>query len=147
MRHAQPVLLTQQTCLQQLLHTCNLFHVLDLSCAAAENRAKQSSDCHEFSIADLLFSSKSKICNPNAPEGKQVCTTSDALACMQAKEEGTGVYTKAGTWCFNEEERDQVERAADADEKWAASLEGKEEWIQKPSQPPGLLRSGQFYPS
>lgn len=31
---------------------------------------------------------------------------------------------------------------ADDDEKWEESLKGKEQWINKPAQPPGLLRSG-----
>lgn len=35
-----------------------------------------------------------------------------------------------------------VEFMADFDEKWEESLVGKDQWINKPAQPPGLLRSG-----
>ena len=31
---------------------------------------------------------------------------------------------------------------ADKDEEWDKSLEGKSEWINRPAQPPGLLRTG-----
>jgi acetyl-CoA carboxylase carboxyl transferase subunit alpha len=53
-----------------------------------------------------------------------------------------GVRTKAGTWALNETEARMIEKAADADERWAASLEGKDQWLQRPLQPPGLLRTG-----
>ncbi len=51
--------------------------------------------------------------------------------------------TKAGTWALNAAEARQIEAAADADERWVASLEGKDQWLQRPLQPPGLLRSGE----
>ena len=57
---------------------------------------------------------------------------------LQAK----GVRTKAGTWAASEAEARMIEFSADRNEKWEASLEGKEQWLQKPVQPPGLLRSG-----
>ena len=53
-----------------------------------------------------------------------------------------GAKTKAGTWAPNEDEAALVEALADADEAWAERLRGKDEWVQKPDQPPGLLRSG-----
>lgn len=57
---------------------------------------------------------------------------------VQAK----GAYTQAGTWAPNKEEAELIEAIVDRDERWEASLEGKEEWINRPFQPPGLLRSG-----
>lgn len=59
-----------------------------------------------------------------------------------ARAAAEGVYTKAGTWAFSEAEAEQIEAAVDADEKWVASLEGRDEWLNKPLQPPGLLNSG-----
>lgn len=35
-----------------------------------------------------------------------------------------------------------IEALADADAKWDASLVGKDEWLNKPLQPPGLFNSG-----
>lgn len=57
---------------------------------------------------------------------------------MQAE----GVHTKAGTWAYSEAEAEQIEAAVDADEKWVASLEGRDQWLNRPAQPPGLLGSG-----
>ncbi len=51
--------------------------------------------------------------------------------------------TKAGTWAVSEAEARMIEGAVDADERWAASLAGKEQWLQRPAQPPGLLQSGE----
>lgn len=53
-----------------------------------------------------------------------------------------GAYTKAGTWAPNQEEADMIEMMADRDEAWEESLVDKEEWLNRPVQPPGLLRSG-----
>jgi len=53
-----------------------------------------------------------------------------------------GVRTKAGTWAASEAEARMIELSADRDEQWEASLEGKDQWLQRPLQPPGLLRSG-----
>ncbi len=58
---------------------------------------------------------------------------------LQAK----GAYTKAGAWAASEAEASYIESMVDADEAWQKSLEGKEQWINKPIQPPGLGRSGQ----
>lgn len=57
---------------------------------------------------------------------------------MQAE----GARTKAGTWAPNEEEAQLIEMIADKDEEWEESLKGKDAWINKPAQPPGLLRTG-----
>jgi hypothetical protein len=53
-----------------------------------------------------------------------------------------GAYTKAGTWAPTETDAEVIEMMADKDEEWEASLAGKDEWINRPAQPPGLLRSG-----
>lgn len=44
---------------------------------------------------------------------------------------------------MNETEAKAIEAAADADERWERSLEGKDQWLMRPLQPPGLLRSGE----
>jgi hypothetical protein len=58
---------------------------------------------------------------------------------MQAE----GARTQAGTWAPNAEEAELVELIADKDEQWEELLKGKDAWINKPAQPPGLLRSGE----
>lgn len=63
----------------------------------------------------------------------------------EAREErakATGAYTRAGTWAASDEEAQMIEALADADEKWEKSLVGKEQWLNKPMQPPGLFNSG-----
>lgn len=63
----------------------------------------------------------------------------------EAREErakATGAYTKSGTWAASEEEASMIEALADADEKWEEALAGKQEWLNKPMQPPGLFNSG-----
>ncbi|KAK9809169.1 hypothetical protein WJX72_010598 [[Myrmecia] bisecta] len=63
----------------------------------------------------------------------------------EAREErknAKGAYTKVGTWAASEDEARMIELVADADEEWEESLKGKEQWIKKPLQPPGLMRSG-----
>ena len=55
--------------------------------------------------------------------------------------------TKAGTWAPTQEEADRIEAVVDRDERWEQSLAGKEEFINRPLQPPGLLRSGTWAPS
>lgn len=47
-----------------------------------------------------------------------------------------GVYTKAGTWAANEEERDYIEKATDYYEKWDATLKTKQEWLMPPERSP-----------
>lgn len=49
-----------------------------------------------------------------------------------------------GTWAVDEREAELCELIADQDERWDEALKGKEQWINKPAQPPGLLRSGTF---
>jgi acetyl-CoA carboxylase carboxyl transferase subunit alpha len=56
--------------------------------------------------------------------------------------EGSGARTAAGTWAPTEAEARYIEAAADADEQWEALVQGKEEWTNRPVQPPGLARSG-----
>jgi len=53
-----------------------------------------------------------------------------------------GAKTAAGTLCATPEEAELVELLADADEKWDALVATKQEWINKPVQPPGLGRTG-----
>ena len=59
--------------------------------------------------------------------------------------QAAGVRTKVGTWALSEAEAAMIELSADRDEKWEASLAGKEQWLHKPLQPPGLLRSGALH--
>ena len=47
-----------------------------------------------------------------------------------------------GTWAPTEADAELIELMADKDEEWEASLKGKSEWLNRPAQPPGLLRSG-----
>ncbi len=56
--------------------------------------------------------------------------------------QATGVLTKAGTWAASEAEAKYIEQVVDGDEKWEKLLEGREEWVNRPLQPPGLSRSG-----
>lgn len=53
-----------------------------------------------------------------------------------------GVRTKAGTWALNESEAAAIEAAVDTDEQWEKSLEGRDQWLMRPQQPPSMLRSG-----
>lgn len=53
-----------------------------------------------------------------------------------------GAHTAMGTWAPTQEEAEVVEMIADKDEEWEERLKGKSAWINKPAQPPGLLRSG-----
>jgi acetyl-CoA carboxylase carboxyl transferase subunit alpha len=53
-----------------------------------------------------------------------------------------GVHTKAGAWAANEAEAKLIEQMVDGDEKWEKLMEGREEWVNRPVQPPGLNRSG-----
>ena len=57
---------------------------------------------------------------------------------MQAE----GAYTKLGTWAPTETDAEVIEMMADKDEEWEESLKGKGEWLNRPAQPPGLLRTG-----
>ena len=58
--------------------------------------------------------------------------------------EGGGAHTKAGTWAVDEREAELCELIADQDERWDEAIVGKEQWINKPAQPPGLLRTGRW---
>ena len=62
------------------------------------------------------------------------------MACAAVQAEGA--YTKMGTWAPTEADAELIELMADKDEEWEASLKGKGEWLNRPAQPPGLLRSG-----
>ena len=62
---------------------------------------------------------------------------------VQALAEGSGAHTKMGTWAVDEREAELCELIADQDERWDEAILGKEQWINKPAQPPGLLRTGQ----
>lgn len=57
-----------------------------------------------------------------------------------------GVRTKAGTWALNESEAAAIEAAVNTDEQWEKSLEGKDQWLMRPQQPPSMLRSGVAWP-
>jgi len=59
-----------------------------------------------------------------------------------AREGAPGARTAMGTWAPTPDDAALIEAIVDADEAWAESLRGKDEWVMKPSQPPGLLRSG-----
>lgn len=60
----------------------------------------------------------------------------------KAMTEGTGSHTKMGTWAVDEREAELCELIADQDERWDEAIVGKEQWINMPAQPPGLMRSG-----
>lgn len=60
----------------------------------------------------------------------------------KALAEGSGAHTKMGTWAVDEREAELCELIADQDERWDEAIVGKEQWINKPAQPPGLLRTG-----
>jgi len=53
-----------------------------------------------------------------------------------------GARTAVGTWAPTADDAALIEAIADSDEKWDETLRGKDEWVMKPDQPPGLLRSG-----
>jgi hypothetical protein len=57
--------------------------------------------------------------------------------------QATGVTTKAGAWALTDAEASYIEGLADADDRWDALMKGKEEWVNRPLQPPGLGRSGE----
>ena len=57
---------------------------------------------------------------------------------MQAE----GAFTKLGTWAPTETDAEVIEMMADKDEEWEESLKGKSQWLNRPAQPPGLLRTG-----
>ena len=63
---------------------------------------------------------------------------------VQAMADGSGSHTKMGTWAVDEREAELCELIADQDERWDEAIVGKEQWINKPAQPPGLLRSGVY---
>ena len=62
------------------------------------------------------------------------------MACSALQAESA--YTKLGTWAPTEADAELIELMADKDQEWEASLKGKSEWLNRPAQPPGLLRSG-----
>jgi hypothetical protein len=56
--------------------------------------------------------------------------------------QATGAYTASGTWAASEAEAKYIEQMVDGDERWEALLAERQEWTNKPLQPPGLARSG-----
>jgi len=58
------------------------------------------------------------------------------------RDAAVGVHTAAGTWAANETEARAIEASADADEAWEALLATRTEWVNRPTQPPGLSRTG-----
>lgn len=60
----------------------------------------------------------------------------------EARATAGGARTAAGTWAPTADDAALVEAMADADEAWGERLRGKDAWVNKPAQPPGLLRSG-----
>ncbi|CAL5218470.1 g154 [Coccomyxa viridis] len=60
----------------------------------------------------------------------------------EARANAEGAYTKLGTWAPTETDAEVIEMMADKDEEWEESLKGKGEWLNRPAQPPGLLRTG-----
>ncbi|KAI8471990.1 MAG: acetyl-CoA carboxylase [Monoraphidium minutum] len=63
-------------------------------------------------------------------------------ATREARAAAAGARTAAGTWAVDEAEARAIEVAVDADEAWDKLLASKEDWTNKPVQPPGLGRSG-----
>lgn len=66
----------------------------------------------------------------------------DLKAGVAEREKAVGVRTKAGAWAVSEAEASYIEKLVDADEKWEKTLEGCQDWVNRPIQPPGLSRSG-----
>lgn len=58
--------------------------------------------------------------------------------------QATGAYTASGTWAASEAEAKYIEQMVDGDERWEALLAERQEWTNKPLQPPGLARSGGY---
>mmetsp|Transcript_31817 Transcript_31817/g.70685 ORF Transcript_31817/g.70685 Transcript_31817/m.70685 type:complete len:500 (-) Transcript_31817:1816-3315(-) len=61
---------------------------------------------------------------------------------LAERAEATGVFTKAGTWAASEAEARYIEQVVDADERWEKQMQGREDWLNRPAQPPGLARTG-----
>jgi acetyl-CoA carboxylase carboxyl transferase subunit alpha len=66
----------------------------------------------------------------------------DYAGAAEALARAPGATTAAGTWAPTEDDARYVELVADAEERWRASLVGKEEWLMKPTGPAGLRRPG-----
>lgn len=66
----------------------------------------------------------------------------DWKAANAERAESPGVLTAAGTWAANEAEARYIESSVEADERWERLMKGREAWVNKPLQPPGLGRTG-----
>lgn len=66
----------------------------------------------------------------------------DWRTAREERSQSSGHFTKAGAWAASEAEARYIEQMADADEAWEKQLQGRESWISRPRQPPGLTRSG-----
>jgi len=64
----------------------------------------------------------------------------DWRSARNERSSASGVTTPAGTWALNEVEARYIEASVNADETWDKALEGKQDWTNKPLQPPGLGR-------
>jgi hypothetical protein len=51
-------------------------------------------------------------------------------------------HPQSGAWAADAGEAAYIEGLVDADEKWDTLMEGRQEWVNRPVQPPGLGRSG-----
>lgn len=60
----------------------------------------------------------------------------------EARAAAPGAYTAAGTWAPTPDDAKYIESLADMEEKWAATLAGKEEWLMKPIVPAGSTAPG-----
>lgn len=79
-------------------------------------------------------------------QGSPCTVCNDAYRKHYAGLQAEGAYTKMGTWAPTETDAEVIEMMADKDEEWDRSLKGKSEWINRPAQPPGLLRTGAWPP-
>eukprot|EP00775_Hariotina_reticulata_P012784 gene12784-12912_t len=66
----------------------------------------------------------------------------DWRSARNERSSASGVTTPAGTWAYNEAEARYIEASVNADEAWDKALDGKQDWTNKPVQPPGLGRTG-----
>ncbi|KAG1676463.1 hypothetical protein FOA52_002283 [Chlamydomonas sp. UWO 241] len=66
----------------------------------------------------------------------------DLKSAQVARAGSEGVRTEAGAWAADAGEAAYIEGLVDADEKWDKLMEGRQEWVNRPVQPPGLGRSG-----
>ena len=64
------------------------------------------------------------------------------LPASRSSPQAAGVRTKAGAWAVSDAEAKLIEHLVDGDEKWDKLMAGRQDWVNRPIQPPGLGRTG-----